>query len=49
MIVGLDDELADPADAQWAYEQIKSNVVFYKEYSLGHLSFFTAKDFSYFT
>jgi hypothetical protein len=34
-------------DNRWAKTQL-STIIFYKEYSLGHLSFMIAKDMSYF-
>ena len=46
-IVGTVDELADPEDNKWLNEQLGDNVVFYKEYKLGHLSFAIAKDTTY--
>lgn len=49
MFVGTKDGLADDIDNQWAYEQMKKDVVFYKEYELSHLSYMVAKDMSYFT
>ena len=49
LVVGTYDKLADTSDAAWLNEQIKSNVVFYEEYPLGHLSFVIAKDMSWFT
>ncbi|CDW83495.1 ab-hydrolase associated lipase region family protein [Stylonychia lemnae] len=48
MFVGTKDELANTIDNRWAKDQIKS-IVHYKEYNLGHLSFFFAKDYSFFT
>jgi len=49
MFVGRKDKLADEVVNQWAHEQMKGDVKFYKEYDLGHLSFMVAKDMSYFT
>lgn len=49
MMVGKFDKLATPSDALYAKEVLKKGVKFYKEYDLGHLAFFTAKDVSYIT
>jgi hypothetical protein len=48
MFVGNVDKLADPQDALWAYKEIGTPVVFYKEYDAGHLTFMIGKDMSYF-
>eukprot|EP00347_Sterkiella_histriomuscorum_P002909 403366326 len=48
LFVGQYDELADKTDAQWLKTQLKT-LTHYKEYELGHLAFFVAKDMSYFT
>ncbi len=48
MFVGSSDQLATVDDNRWAKTQM-STITFYKEYSLGHLSFMIAKDMSYFT
>ena len=48
MFVGNVDKLADPEDALWAYKEIGTPVVFYKEYNAGHLTFMIGKDMSYF-
>ena len=48
MLVGTSDSLADTKDNHWAHDKMKNDVVFYKEYNLGHLSFMVAKDMSYF-
>jgi len=49
MFVGLDDELATPADARWTRDQIGSAVVHYQEQVGGHLSFNVGKDMTFFT
>lgn len=46
---GSYDELADPTDVATLVEQLGSNVVYNKEWPLGHLSFSLAKDMSWFT
>lgn len=48
MFVGTKDELATVQDNEWAKTQL-STVVHYKEYLIGHMGFFVAKDMSYFT
>jgi len=48
MFVGTQDELANTVDNKWAKNQIKS-IVHYGEYDLWHISFFIAKDYSFFT
>ncbi|CDW82246.1 ab-hydrolase associated lipase region family protein [Stylonychia lemnae] len=48
LFVGAKDELADNIDNRWAKNQLQS-LIHYSEYSLGHMSFFVAKDASYFT
>lgn len=40
--------LSTVADARWQREQLKRSLVFYKECEMGHLSYFTNKDMSYF-
>lgn len=49
MIVGAVDQLVNYQDTRIVHEKMKDTVVFYKEYELGHLSFFVAKDMTYFT
>ena len=50
MFVGIDDTLADPADAEWAHEKMGDDTVIeYKLIEGGHLSFFIGKDMSYFS
>jgi hypothetical protein len=46
---GSADMIAVPEDTVWTTNQFKDQIVFQKEYTLGHLSFLTAKDMSYFT
>ena len=48
MFVGNTDQLATVDDNRWAKTQL-ATLKFYKEYSLGHLSFMIGKDMSYFT
>lgn len=48
MFVGTKDELADLVDNRWAKTQLNT-IVHYKEYDIGHMGFFVAKDFTYFT
>lgn len=48
MFVGTSDQLATVQDNEWAKTQLTKVLKFYKEYSLGHLSFMIAKDMSYF-
>jgi hypothetical protein len=47
MFVGTSDQLATVEDNRWAQTQI-STIEFYKEYTLGHMSFMIANDMSYF-
>mmetsp|Transcript_15426 Transcript_15426/g.26089 ORF Transcript_15426/g.26089 Transcript_15426/m.26089 type:complete len:108 (+) Transcript_15426:1104-1427(+) len=52
MLYGAQDQLADSIDVAWTRDQIdkdRKNVVFYKEYLLGHMSFLIARDMSFFT
>ena len=49
LIAGSKDHLSTVEDTRWALKQMTSHVVFYKEYNLGHLSYFIAKDMSYFS
>lgn len=46
---GTKDLLADVKDVEWARDQLGSNVIFYHQYYLGHLSFAFAKDMSWFS
>ena len=46
---GSHDLIAVPEDTVWTTAQFKDQIVFQKEYELGHLSFIIAKDMSYFT
>lgn len=46
---GDTDLMADPTDVKWTAQQLNHNLVFNKEYHLGHLSFAIAKDMSFFT
>jgi lysosomal acid lipase/cholesteryl ester hydrolase len=46
---GSYDKLADPTDVATLVQQLGSNVVFNKQYPLGHLSFALAKDMSWFS
>ncbi len=47
LFVGTEDEIADPKDCEWANSVAK--FAYYKEFNIGHLGFFVAKDMSYFT
>jgi len=49
LISGTKDHLSTVEDTRWALSQMINHVVFYKEYNLGHLSYFIAKDMSYFS
>ena len=48
-MAGTQDNLATVEDTRWAFEKLKQSIVHYEEYDLGHLSFFIAKDMSYFS
>ena len=48
LFVGSRDELATSEDNAWNYEQMQKAVVYYKEWTLGHMAFMVAKDMSYF-
>jgi hypothetical protein len=48
MFVGKYDRLADPADAEWTLEALGESVISYQEIDGGHLTFFIAKDMTYF-
>ena len=48
LFVGTSDQLATVDDNRWAKTQLKT-LKFYKEYSLGHLSFMIGKDMTYFS
>ena len=48
MLGGQLDKLADPKDVAWTHDQMKSTVIFYHQYYLGHMSFAIAKDMSWF-
>jgi hypothetical protein len=49
MFVGTTDSLATKKDNEWTYSKIKADVVQFKEFSSGHLTFMVGKDMSYFT
>ena len=49
MIAGLRDSVATISDSRWASNQLTKVLVSYSEYELGHMSFLTAKDMSYFS
>jgi len=50
IFTGTEDELSDLGNSRWIKRALKKeNLVFYKEYELGHLSFMVGKDMSYFT
>ena len=49
LLVGQEDRLADPADCEWLYEKIKSNVILYKVIpTIGHVSFLVGKSIDWF-
>jgi len=48
MFVGKNDKLADPTDAEWTRNTIGSDVFHYQEINGGHLTFFIAKDMTWF-
>ena len=49
LLVGEEDRLADPADCEWLYEKIKSNVILYKVIpTIGHVSFLVGKNIDWF-
>ena len=41
--------LSTLADTRWVMEQIQETLVLYAEHNLGHLSYFAAKDMTYFS
>ena len=47
VIAGTLDRLAPIEDSKWLRDQLRNNVIFYKEYELGHTSFLIAKDMSF--
>ena len=49
LIAGSKDHLSTVEDTRWALKELSRYVVFYKEYNLGHLSYFISKDMSYFS
>jgi len=49
MFVGKADKLADPEDAAWARKTIGNAVVRYQMVEGGHMTFFIAKDMTWFT
>jgi hypothetical protein len=49
LIAGTKDHLSTVEDTRWAKKQLEKVLVHYKEYELGHLSYFIARDMSYFT
>ena len=49
IISGNKDELVSYLDTRSVYAKLKETAVFYKEYNMGHLSFMTAKDMTFFT
>jgi hypothetical protein len=48
MISGTRDLLTTVADTRWQLSQLNHTIVFYQEYELGHLTYFTHKDMGYF-
>jgi hypothetical protein len=49
IISGTQDILTTTDDTKWAMSQLGKSLVHYSEHELGHVSYFTAKDMSYFT
>ena len=49
VIAGSQDRLSTVQDARWAKEKLFKVLVHYKEYDLGHLSYFISKDMTYFS
>ena len=49
IIAGAKDRLSTVQDARWAKEKLFKVLVHYKEYELGHLSYFISKDMTYFS
>jgi len=49
MFQGKADKLADPEDAEWARDTIGADVFHYQEIEGGHMTFFIAKDMTWFT
>lgn len=47
MMVGNSDLLGTVEDSSWLFNQIKSQVVLYKIYDYGHVTFFIGKDMRY--
>jgi hypothetical protein len=47
-IGGTKDRLANSIDTAWLNQQLGSNVMYFKEYALGHMSFLLANDMTYF-
>jgi hypothetical protein len=48
LIAGSKDHLSTGEDTRWALYELSQQVVLYKEFNLGHLSYFLSKDMSYF-
>jgi hypothetical protein len=48
LITGKMDELASYLDCREVYEIVKHDVVFYKEYDIGHVAYLMAIDMSFF-
>jgi hypothetical protein len=49
MIAGSLDHLSTVEDTRWASTKLDKVLIHYQEYELGHLSYFIAKDMTYFT
>ena len=47
LFVGTGDRLADVQDNKWLRSALGKNLLLYKEYNMGHLSFMIGKDLSY--
>jgi hypothetical protein len=48
LLGGSSDLLVSVTDVDWLNQQLGDNVVWYKQYSLGHMSFAIAKDMTWF-
>ncbi len=48
IVAGISDVLSTLDDTRWAKETLQHTLVYYQEHALGHLSYFTANNMSYF-
>ncbi len=48
LFVGTEDELATTTDNEWLHSQMGDNIIHYKEYPMGHLTFMVGKDIDWF-